>query len=80
MNHLASYFTELEKKLVIHYKASLLPPDWKMLLDMRCPVCSCKLYQMRSKPRLYCKSRRNKHTFTIPVNKYEEVRDKLMVQ
>lgn len=69
----SDHFQAILDKIEIKYNDALFEPDWKQLLDYRCPVCACKLYKMRKAPRWYCKSRKNKHTFTIPDAKLTEI-------
>ena len=53
----------------IFYPVTLFPPNWDALLKNACPLCGCKLYEMRNKPFFYCKSKRNGHSFIINKSK-----------
>lgn len=74
LTKLSDYFENFLDKLEIHYESALFRPDWSLLLQDRCPICTCKLYQMRNKPRWYCRSKKNKHRFTIPSDRLAEIK------
>lgn len=76
LTKLSDYFQKKLESIEIKYADSLFEPDWKMLLENRCPVCSTKLYRMRNKPRWNCKSKKNRHTFTISEEKLLDYKKK----
>jgi len=61
---LSSYFEQVKEKLKVEYPDTLFPPIWGAILTDHCPLCGCRLYEMRRMPLWYCKSNKHKR-FTI---------------
>lgn len=52
---------------------TLFPIDPKVATNQgKCPFCFCKLYEMRGKPFLYCKSKSHKNRFIISKDKVKQ--------
>lgn len=51
-------------------RQSLFEPDLYLAKTKKvCPLCGCKLYEMRYGKLWFCKSKRNGHKFTISKDK-----------
>ena len=68
---LSSLLENLENKFRVIYPTTLFPPNWEALLTHNCPLCGCKIYEMRDKPLWHCRS--NKHKKFI-------IRDSVLVE
>ena len=61
---------EKYKKLKFEHPKTLFEPQlWLAKEKKVCPFCLNKLYEMRSKPFLYCKSKKHKNRFIIGKDK-----------
>lgn len=72
MNHVSDYLASILERLKVQYPDTLFPPDWKALTQTRCPLCGCKLYQLRNTNWL-CKSVKHKRRFVIKDNLFKEI-------
>lgn len=53
--------------------ATLFPIDIHLATKKAiCPLCFCKLYEMRGKPYFHCKSRKHKAKFIISASKVHQ--------
>jgi hypothetical protein len=52
--------------------------DWKLMARGCCPICACRLYEMRKRPdTLICRSRKHKRSFVIGRAKLSHIVEKL---
>lgn len=72
MKNLASFFEAKLATLTIRYQSGLFPPDWKMLLKGRCPVCMCCLH-LTEKGLYICKGKKHRKTFVIKKDMFDQV-------
>lgn len=64
------------KGLKFHTTPTLFPVDINLALEKRvCPICFCKLYEMRFKRFWYCKSKKHKKRFIISHDKLFKKKD-----
>lgn len=61
----------LDKYKSLKYEApvTLFAIDWWRAKEGICPICTCKLYEMRNGKFLYCRSKKHKRRFLISKDK-----------
>ena len=59
----------LNKEFTFNNPVTLFEPELWRAKDRICPFCLNKLYEMRSRPFLYCKSKKHKNRFIISKDK-----------
>ena len=64
-----SLFSKYENMKVVPRQGLFEPDLYIAKTKKQCPLCGCKLYEMRNKPFFYCKSKRNGHSFIISSSK-----------
>lgn len=73
--HISTRFQKILDNIRIEYADTLFGLDWDNLLHGRCPLCSCKLHQVR--PLDYgpwiCKSVKHKKRFVIKNETYQQL-------
>lgn len=48
---------------------TLFEPDFRVAVKGFCPFCGCKLYEMRGKGLMYCKSKKHRKRFVMAKSK-----------
>lgn len=67
----------LEKFRIFH-PVTLFPPVWENLIQLRCPLCGCKLRFPRTGKIAYCRAQAHIKSFTISVTKLYEMKEDLI--
>lgn len=55
--NLSEYFKDYILKFKVYNTPSLFSPDFNLLKEMRCPICTRKLYWNKNKSKAFCKSK-----------------------
>jgi len=66
---------EYTEKFKVYFRETLFEPTWGNLLEDRCPLCGCRLYEARNRPIWYCKSVKHKSRYFIHKDRLQKIKD-----
>ena len=69
------------ERFKVKYEATLFGPDWSMLKDYRCPLCTGRLRIPMKNPNIFmCGSRKHGKAFIIGRDKLNKTVDNLLAK
>lgn len=69
MQQISNLFSKYEE-IKLEPTGTLFDVDLRVAKKHRvCPFCFCKLYEMRNKPFMYCRSKKHRNKFIISKDK-----------